>query len=150
MAVFAGTRPGGTGRRTTRAHAAATAIPLALITGWPYWLSILVMGVFTVVYTYVGGIRAVVWVDVVQMGVYLLGAAAALAVALAVYVTNDTLAGTTAAAYGFQVTATGVEALERYAVKAALPNTLGFGFGLIEAKRIEPTRVLPGRARQAG
>ncbi|NIW36433.1 MAG: sodium:solute symporter, partial [Gemmatimonadetes bacterium] len=52
----------------------ATAIPLALITGWPYPVSIAVIGVLTVVYTYAGGIRAVVWVDVVQMGLYLFGA----------------------------------------------------------------------------
>jgi SSS family solute:Na+ symporter len=52
----------------------ATAIPLALITGWPYGVSIAVIGVLTVVYTYFGGIKAVVWVDALQMGLYLLGA----------------------------------------------------------------------------
>ena len=52
----------------------ATAIPLALITGWPYPVSIGVIGVLTVIYTYFGGIKAVVWVDAVQMGLYLLGA----------------------------------------------------------------------------
>lgn len=52
----------------------ATAIPLALITGWPYELSIAVIGLLTVVYTYFGGIKAVVWVDAVQMGLYLFGA----------------------------------------------------------------------------
>ncbi|MEX2465279.1 MAG: sodium:solute symporter [Gemmatimonadota bacterium] len=56
----------------------ATAIPLALITGWPYPVSIAVIGVMTVVYTYFGGIKAVVWVDAVQMGLYLFGAAVAL------------------------------------------------------------------------
>ena len=56
----------------------ATAIPLALITGWPYPISIAVIGVLTVVYTYFGGIKAVVWVDAVQMGLYLFGAIAAL------------------------------------------------------------------------
>ena len=55
----------------------ATAIPLALVTGWPYPLSILVIGALTVVYTYFGGIKAVVWVDAVQMGLYLVGAAVA-------------------------------------------------------------------------
>ena len=58
----------------------ATAIPLALITGWPYPVSIAVIGVLTLIYTYFGGIRAVVWVDAVQMGLYLLGALAALIV----------------------------------------------------------------------
>jgi SSS family transporter len=52
----------------------ATAIPLALLTGWPFQLSIAVIGGLTLVYTYFGGIRAVVWVDAVQMGLYLLGA----------------------------------------------------------------------------
>jgi SSS family solute:Na+ symporter len=52
----------------------ATAIPLALITGWPYEVSIIVIGVLTVIYTYFGGIKAVVWVDALQMGLYLLGA----------------------------------------------------------------------------
>ncbi|MBI4540259.1 MAG: sodium/solute symporter [Gemmatimonadetes bacterium] len=55
----------------------ATAIPLAFITGWPYGLSILVIGAVTLVYTYLGGIKAVVWVDALQMAIYLLGAAAA-------------------------------------------------------------------------
>lgn len=55
----------------------ATAIPVALVTGWTYPISIAVLGLFTVVYTYMGGIRAVVWVDVLQMGLYLFGALAA-------------------------------------------------------------------------
>jgi SSS family transporter len=56
----------------------ATAIPLALITGWPYEASIVVIGALTVVYTYFGGIKAVVWVDAVQMGLYLVGAVVAI------------------------------------------------------------------------
>ena len=52
----------------------ATAIPLALVTGWNYPVSIGVIGAMTVAYTYIGGIRAVIWVDAVQIGVYLLGA----------------------------------------------------------------------------
>lgn len=61
----------------------ATAIPLALITGWSYPTSILVMGVLTLLYTYHGGIRSVVWVDALQMVVYLGGAAGALGVLIA-------------------------------------------------------------------
>ncbi len=56
----------------------ATAIPLALITGWPYPVSIAVIAIATLTYTYVGGIRAVVWVDALQMGLYLFGGLAAL------------------------------------------------------------------------
>lgn len=55
----------------------ATAIPLALVTGWDLPVSIGVIGIMTVIYTYAGGIKAVVWVDAVQMGLYLFGAVVA-------------------------------------------------------------------------
>lgn len=62
----------------------ATAIPIALIIGPimpPQYVmpaAILILGVFTVIYTYHGGMRAVVWTDVLQTGVYLVGGLAAL------------------------------------------------------------------------
>ncbi len=62
----------------------ATAIPIALIIGPvidPKYLtpvSILILGVFTIIYTYHGGMRAVVWTDVLQTFVYLFGGFAAL------------------------------------------------------------------------
>jgi len=62
----------------------ATAIPIGLIIGpvvppeYVGPLSILILGAFTVLYTYHGGMRAVVWTDVVQTGVYVIGGAAAL------------------------------------------------------------------------
>src|SRR6266699_508443 len=49
----------------------ATAIPLAIITHWNLAAGILAIGFVTLVYTWVGGLRAVVWVDVIQLGVYL-------------------------------------------------------------------------------
>ncbi|MBN1153387.1 sodium:solute symporter [candidate division KSB1 bacterium] len=52
----------------------ATAIPLSVITGWSYPVSIAIIGILTIIYTYIGGIRAVVWVDVIQMLIYLGGA----------------------------------------------------------------------------
>ncbi len=52
----------------------ATAIPLSVITGWSYPVSIAVIGILTIIYTYLGGIRAVVWIDVIQMIIYLGGA----------------------------------------------------------------------------
>jgi len=59
----------------------ATAIPLAIITRWSLAVGILAIGIVTVIYTWVGGLRAVVWVDVIQLGVYLLGGTATLIVA---------------------------------------------------------------------
>lgn len=51
----------------------AAAIPVTLITGLPYWQSIVLAGVVTLIYTYYGGLRAVIWIDVVQMGLYIFG-----------------------------------------------------------------------------
>ena len=59
----------------------ATAIPLAIVTHWSLAAGILAIGVVTVIYTWVGGLRAVVWVDVIQLGVYLVGGIATLIVA---------------------------------------------------------------------
>jgi SSS family transporter len=62
----------------------ATTIPLVLILGslvpeaYLRPVSVLVLGAFTLVYTYYGGMRAVIWTDVVQTGVYLLGGLAAI------------------------------------------------------------------------
>ena len=61
----------------------ATAIPIALIIGpvmpreYLMPTAILVLGLLTVVYTYKGGMKAVVWTELVQAGVYLLGGVAA-------------------------------------------------------------------------
>lgn len=61
----------------------ASAIPLAIILRLAgmklstlniYLISILMISGVTIIYTFLGGIRAVVWMDVVQMGVYIGGA----------------------------------------------------------------------------
>lgn len=63
----------------------ATAIPLAVILkstggfgglsdGQFYAFAIVLIGLLTMVYTYVGGIKSVIWMDVVQMTVYIGGA----------------------------------------------------------------------------
>jgi SSS family transporter len=61
----------------------ATAIPLKVIADTAglettYFQIILVIGAVTALYTLVGGIKAVVWMDVVQMGLYVGGALAAI------------------------------------------------------------------------
>ncbi|MBI1806934.1 MAG: sodium/solute symporter [Ignavibacteria bacterium] len=58
----------------------ATAIPVHIITGFDYTTSILIIGVFTLGYTYVGGLKAVVAMDVVQLFIYLSGAAASMVI----------------------------------------------------------------------
>ncbi len=60
----------------------AGAIPLALLTGWSVPMSIFVMGVITLAYTWAGGLKAVIWTDVLQLVVYVTGGIAALFIAL--------------------------------------------------------------------
>lgn len=55
----------------------ATAIPLQLITGIDYPWAIAILALVAFFYTFAGGVRGVIWVDAVQMVVYLGGAAAA-------------------------------------------------------------------------
>jgi SSS family solute:Na+ symporter len=63
----------------------ATAIPLAIIIRSSglfngltdsqfYVVAILIIGIITMIYTYIGGIRSVIWMDVVQMFIYIGGA----------------------------------------------------------------------------
>jgi solute:Na+ symporter, SSS family len=56
----------------------ATSIPVHIITGFDYPTSILIIGGFTLVYTYLGGLKAVVAMDVVQLFIYLSGAVASM------------------------------------------------------------------------
>ncbi|HEY7547422.1 MAG TPA: sodium:solute symporter [Blastocatellia bacterium] len=55
----------------------ATAIPLVALTGLADWQSILIIGVVMIFFTYLGGITAVIWIEVVQLAIYNLGAAVA-------------------------------------------------------------------------
>lgn len=54
-----------------------TAIVLVALTGWADPVSILIIGVVTIAYTYLGGMAAVIWTDAIQLVVYLIGAIAA-------------------------------------------------------------------------
>lgn len=71
----------------------AGAIPLALLTGWNIPAAIVAMGVVTLAYTYIGGLKAVIWTDVIQIAVYIAGGIAGLVIA-------THLAGGTSAAWG--------------------------------------------------
>ena len=45
-------------------------------------LSVVIMGIATIIYTYHGGMTAVIWTDVIQLVVYLVGAAIAAVILL--------------------------------------------------------------------
>ncbi len=71
----------------------ASAIPIALIIGpslpkqWVMPAAILLLGILTIIYTYRGGMRAVVWTELLQAGVYATGGLAA------VFLLGRTVAG---------------------------------------------------------
>lgn len=111
--IFMGTRA-----LATAVRLFAGAIPLAVITHWSYPTAILAVGLTTVIYTYVGGIRAVVWVDVVQWSVYIVAGLAALAVALG-------------SAPGALAGAAGAGKLRVFDFGLSLTNATAFGTALI-------------------
>lgn len=52
----------------------ATAIPLKLMLGIEYPLAILIIAIISLIYTYTGGLKGIIWVDVIQMFIYSGGA----------------------------------------------------------------------------
>jgi len=54
----------------------APSIVLSILTGLPLYFSVLVMGVFTTIYTSLGGMKAVIWTDVVQFSILISGVVA--------------------------------------------------------------------------
>lgn len=51
----------------------AAAIPIKILTGWGYTESILLITALTLAYTFLGGIRSVIWMDVIQWFIYVFG-----------------------------------------------------------------------------
>ncbi|MBS1873307.1 MAG: sodium/solute symporter [Acidobacteria bacterium] len=60
----------------------APSLVLQIITGLPAWKCVLFMGVFTTIYTTLGGMKGVIWTDVVQFTAMTTGVILLLAVAL--------------------------------------------------------------------
>lgn len=52
----------------------ATALPLQLLTGWDLWLSVSVIMSVTILFTYFGGVKTIIWTDFAQFIIYMLGA----------------------------------------------------------------------------
>jgi SSS family transporter len=52
----------------------ATAIPLKLMLDIDYTTAIIIIAIFTLIYTITGGVKGIIWVDVILMGIYLGGA----------------------------------------------------------------------------
>ena len=52
----------------------ATAIPLKLMLDISYPTAIIIIAIFSLIYTYTGGLKGIIWVDVIQMFIYIGGA----------------------------------------------------------------------------
>jgi len=52
----------------------ATGVVVHVVTGWPLWMAVCVIGGVTLLYSLLGGIRTIVWVDSFQFVLYLTGA----------------------------------------------------------------------------
>lgn len=59
----------------------ATAIPLHIVTGLSIPASVMVVAAATLAYTWAGGIKAVIWVDALQMALYVVAGLAAMVIA---------------------------------------------------------------------
>ncbi len=57
---------------------AVPAIPIALLVGIPVWCAVLALAGATALYTFLGGIKAVIWIDLIQVFIYISGAILAL------------------------------------------------------------------------
>jgi solute:Na+ symporter, SSS family len=62
---------------------AVPAIPIAFLLRIPVWAAILLLAAGTALYTLLGGLKAVIWIDLIQVVLYVSGAVLALAVLLA-------------------------------------------------------------------
>ena len=56
------------------------AIPLEVVTGMPLWMCIIAIGLFAIGWTLMGGMRTVIWTDVMQFFLFLVGGVIALVV----------------------------------------------------------------------
>jgi SSS family solute:Na+ symporter len=52
----------------------ATGVVVQVVTGWPLWVAVCIMGGVTLLYSLLGGIRTIVWIDSFQFVLYLAGA----------------------------------------------------------------------------
>lgn len=98
-----------------------TAIVLREMTGLAMHTSVVLIGVATIVYTVVGGMRAVLWTDLVQLAVYLSGAVIALGVLIArVPGGFETIVATGAEAGKWRIVDPTFDLSEPYALAAGL------------------------------
>ncbi len=130
-----------------------SALVLQEMTGISIEWAVAALGITTVVYTYLGGMRAVLWSDFVQLGLYLAGALVALLAILSRLPGGwDQLVAMGQAAGKFRVLDARLDWSEPYGLWAGLIGgafiTLGsHGVDQLMVQRYLSTRGLPGARR---
>lgn len=107
-----------------------TSLVLAEMTGLPIALSVAGVGLVMIVYTYVGGVKAVIWTEFVQFGIYLGGAFLAFRLLLAKLPDGlDGVLASAAAAGKLRVVDLSFDPSEPYAFWAGLLGGIFVTFG---------------------
>jgi SSS family transporter len=130
----------------------ATAIPLSIVTGWTIPTSIVLVAVATVAYTWAGGIKAVIWVDVMQMGLYVIAGVATIAVAAELAGGFDDVMGAALDAGKLRVVDWSLSFRTTYTfaggvVGGALLSAASHGTDHLIVQRLLATRALPDARR---
>jgi len=60
----------------------ATAVIVQVITGWPLFMAVMIIGAVTLIYTLSGGIKTVIWIDSIQFILYLFGGLISIIIAI--------------------------------------------------------------------
>lgn len=131
----------------------AGAIPLALLTGWSIPAAILAMSLVTLVYTWFGGLKAVVWADVVQLVVYVSGGIVALWIATDMAGGADRVLALAGEAGKLRLIVPGIDFTETYTLLGgllggAMLSMASHGTDHLIVQRLLATRSL-GDARRA-
>ena len=129
----------------------APAVVLSVILGWPDWISTLVMGTIAVAYTTIGGVKAIAWSDLQQMGVMTLGLVAALLSAILLlpdHVTFSNAFDLAGAANRLNVITTTVNWNDRYNLWSGLIGGTFLALAYFGTDQSQVQRYLTGRSIQ--
>jgi SSS family transporter len=127
----------------------APSIVLSVILGWPFRVTVLIMGTLVVLFTTMGGIKAITWADVLQMLVILLSLGLALAIAVASlpkdvsFLDALKIAG---AAGRLNAVTTGFDWSERYNVWSGLIGGMFLALAYFGTDQSQVQRYLTGKS----
>lgn len=92
-------------------------VVLHALLGWSFATCVIVMGMITIVYTWFGGLRSVVWNDCIQFVIYMVGGVAS------VFIITHNIPG-------------GWEAVQQFAAQTGKARIFEFSFALADANNI--------------